>query len=43
VTWYGGPFDPESFDPLPIRLRIGDIAQRRHAGKLAHRRRKGAG
>lgn len=41
--WYGGPFDPETFDARPIRLRMGDIAKRRHAGKLAYGKRKGGG
>ncbi len=38
--WYGGPFDPESFDERSIRLRIGEIAKRRHAGKAAYARRR---
>jgi pRiA4b ORF-3-like protein len=34
VEWYGGPYDPDSFDEPQIKLRLGGIAKRRPAGKL---------
>ena len=40
LEWYGRPYDPNDIDLLAIRLRLGDIAKRRHAGKLAHQKRK---
>src|SRR3546814_18755297 len=32
---YGEPFDPEAIDELTAKLRIGDIAKRRAAGKTS--------
>lgn len=40
VEWYGRPFDPNDLDLLVIRLRIGALAKRRHAGKLAYAKSK---
>lgn len=43
IAWYGGPFDPETFDAQAIRARLGRIAKRRDAGKAAAARpRRGA-
>jgi hypothetical protein len=39
LEWYGGHYDPDDIDPLKIRLRLGDIAKRRHAGKIAYQKR----
>ena len=39
---YGNTFDPASFDERTAKLRIGDIAKRRAAGKAAFARRKPA-
>lgn len=36
ITWYGGPYDPDDLDLFKLRLRLGMIAKRRHAGKLAY-------
>ena len=36
LTWYGGPYDPDDIDLLTLRLRLDDIAKRRHAGKAAY-------
>lgn len=36
VEWYGGPYDADDLDLLNLRLRIGALAKRRHAGKLAY-------
>jgi hypothetical protein len=39
TVWYAVPFDPDSFDARPIQLqRLGNIATRRHAGKVSHAR-----
>jgi len=35
LEWYGGSHDPNDIDALKLRLRLGTIAKRRHAGKLA--------
>lgn len=40
LEWYGGPYDPDDIGALAIRLRIGDIAKRRHAGKVAYQKRQ---
>jgi hypothetical protein len=40
LEWYGRDYDPDDIDSLMIRLRLGDIAKRRHAGKLAYRKRQ---
>ena len=40
LTWYGGPYDPDDIDLFPLRLRLGDIARRRHAGKAAYAKSK---
>lgn len=39
---YGNSFDPAGFDELAAKLRIGDIAKRRAAGKAAFAKRKSA-
>ena len=39
---YGHAFDPASFDEPTAKLRIGDIAKRRAAGKVAFAKRKSA-
>jgi len=39
---YGNAFDPTGFDELAAKLRIGDIAKRRAAGKAAFAKRKSA-
>jgi hypothetical protein len=39
VEWYGKPFDPNEFDLLPIRLRLGTIIKRRRAGKASYQKR----
>lgn len=39
VDWHGGHYDPEKIDTLAIKLRVGAIAKRRHAGKLAYAKR----
>jgi len=39
---YGNSFDPGSFDALPGKLRIAEIAKRRSAGKAASAKRKSA-
>lgn len=36
VEWYGKPYDPDDLDLLNLRLRLGALAKRRHAGKLAY-------
>jgi hypothetical protein len=36
VEWYGGPYNPDDLDLLKLRLRLGALAKRRHAGKLAY-------
>jgi hypothetical protein len=36
LTWYGGPYDPDDIDLLTLRLRLGNIAKRRNAGKAAY-------
>jgi hypothetical protein len=43
TEWYGGPFDPESFDQAAIRRRLGGIAKRRQAGRLSAARRRSKG
>jgi hypothetical protein len=35
LEWYGGPYDPDDIDLSELRLRLGAIAKRRHAGKVA--------
>jgi hypothetical protein len=35
LEWYGGPYDPDDLDLFRLRLRLGAIAKRRHAGKAA--------
>lgn len=46
VEWhrgcYGKDFDPEETDELAAKLRIGDIAKRRAAGKASFAKRKSA-
>lgn len=37
---YKRPFDPDKVSDLAIKIRIGDIAKRRHAGIEAYRNRK---
>lgn len=39
---YGQPFDPDKFDELQAKLRIGDIAKRRAAGKAAYAKKRSA-
>jgi hypothetical protein len=42
AQWYGRPFDPESFEVQPIRLRLGETAGRRRVyGKAAYGGRRG--
>ena len=36
LEWYGGPYDPDDIDLFNLRLRLGAIAKRRHAGKQAY-------
>jgi hypothetical protein len=36
IAWYGGAYDPDDIDEPIVRLRIGQIAKRRRAGKRAH-------
>lgn len=36
VEWYGRPFAPDDLDLFQLRLRLGALAKRRHAGKLAY-------
>ena len=40
LEWYGRPYDPNDIDLIITRLRLGDIAKRRHAGKLAYQKRQ---
>ena len=40
LEWHGRLYDPDEIDALIIRLRLGDIARRRHTGKLAAQRRR---
>ncbi|MDE2498569.1 MAG: plasmid pRiA4b ORF-3 family protein [Alphaproteobacteria bacterium] len=40
LQWYGGPYDPDDIDAFTIRLHLGEIAKRRHAGKIAYRKRQ---
>jgi hypothetical protein len=35
IAWYGGAYDPDDIDERAVRLRIGQIAKRRRAGKRA--------
>jgi hypothetical protein len=39
LEWYGRAYDPDDIDAMMVRYRIGDIAKRRHAGKLAYQKR----
>lgn len=43
INWYagsyGGTYNPDTFDELITKLRIGDIAKRRAAGKAAYAKR----
>lgn len=39
MDWYGRRFDPGEIDLFELRLRLGAIAKRRHAGIAAQRRR----
>ena len=39
LEWYGRPYDPNDIDLLTSRLRLGDIAKRRRAGKAAYAKR----
>lgn len=43
VEWYGGPYDPKEMDLVELRWRLGAIAKRRHAGKLAYAKSRGKG
>jgi hypothetical protein len=36
VEWYGEPFDPDDIDLPNLSLRVGALAKRRQAGKLAY-------
>lgn len=36
IEWYGRPYDPDDLDLLHLRLRLGAIAKRRHAGLVAY-------
>lgn len=36
LKWYGGPYDPDNMGLLDLRLRLGAIAKRRHAGMAAY-------
>ena len=36
---YGGPYDPDDLNLFELRLRLGQIAKRRHAGKAAYAKR----
>jgi hypothetical protein len=40
IEWYGGPYDPDDIDAFHLRLRLGAIAKRRHAGKTAYQKRQ---
>jgi hypothetical protein len=40
IEWYGRSYDPDDIDLFSLRLRLGAIAKRRHAGKAAFARRK---
>jgi hypothetical protein len=40
IEWYGGRYDPDDIDALHLRLRLGVIAKRRHAGKAAYQKRQ---
>jgi hypothetical protein len=40
IEWHGGPYDPDDIDLFNLRLRLGTIAKRRHAGKAAFAKRK---
>ncbi|WP_439576397.1 plasmid pRiA4b ORF-3 family protein [Elioraea sp.] len=35
IAWYGGAYDPDDIGDLAVRVRIGQIAKRRRAGKRA--------
>lgn len=39
IAWYGGAYDPDDIGDLAVRLRIGQIAKRRRAGKRASAKR----
>lgn len=43
VEWHGGPYDPEDMNLVELRWRLGAIAKRRHAGKLAYAKKRGKG
>lgn len=36
LAWCGGSYDPDDIDLFNLRLRLGAIAKRRHAGKQAY-------
>ena len=40
TQWYGSPYDPDDIGLLQLRLRLGAIAKRRHAGKAAYQKRQ---
>ncbi len=40
LEWYGGPYDPDDMGLLHLRLRLGAIAKRRHAGQAAYAKSK---
>jgi hypothetical protein len=40
IEWYGGPYDPGDIDSFHLRLRLGAIAKRRHAGRAAYQTRQ---
>lgn len=43
VEWYGGPYDPDDIGLFELRLRLGQIAKRRHAGKAAYAKKAARG
>ena len=38
LQWCGGSYDPDDIDLFRLRMRLGAIAKRRHAGKLAYQK-----
>jgi len=39
LKWHGGPYDPDDIGLFDLRLRLGQIAKRRYAGKAAYAKR----